>query len=204
MHYLVEREGQIDQRSSQQRIRDENLKWVFRLLCRHRELTRTDLTRMTGLSPTTVSALVEVLLKERLAVETGYAHTQTTGRKPINLRICAAGRQIPVFALNREGLRFVLHDLQLAVLEDIFLPLDSIVYSASGKSGAVQNYREGRDYVRLMLDVLRTKSRYFDPSLCPVICISYPGIFIEGEDRYFMPSMRISIRRADLMKKFQE
>ena len=204
MHYLIEREGLNDQRSSQQRIRDENLKWVFRLLCQHHELTRTDLTRMTGLSPTTVSALVEVLLRERLAVETGYARTLVTGRKPINLRICAEGRQIPVFSLSREGLRFVLYDLRLAVLEDIFLPMDSMVYSASGKGGPVQDYREGRDYVALMLDVLRAKSVCFDPVRSPVICITYPGVYIEGDERCFMPSMRISIRRADLLRMEEE
>ena len=204
MHYLVKREGLIDPRSNQQRIRDENLKWVFGLLCQHRELTRTDLTRMTGLSPTTVSALVEVLLKERLAVETGYAHTLTTGRKPINLRICAEGRKIPVFSLSREGLRFVLYNLQLEVLEDIFLPLDSMVYAASGKGGPGQDYREGRDYVSLMLDVLRARCSCFDPSLCPAICITYPGIYISGEERYFMPSMRVSIKKADLKRLEEE
>ena len=82
---------------SQQVIKEDNIKLLFNLVRQNEEISRAELVRITILSPTTVSTLVDELLQENLLMESGFGTSDMPGRKPINLRIRAEGRQIPVF-----------------------------------------------------------------------------------------------------------
>ena len=79
MHYLSEPAVGHEKLTNQQLIKEENIKCLFNLLNRNREMARADMVRMTGLSPTTVSALVDELVRDNLVMETGYAQTMQTG-----------------------------------------------------------------------------------------------------------------------------
>lgn len=193
MRYLREHGEIRNQRGSQQKIRDENLKWIFRLLYKHCELSRSDLTRMTGLSPTTVSALVDVLIKEHLALEAGYAQTIATGRKPINLQICGSGRQIPVFTLGRKSVRYTLYNLQLDVLESMVIPMDSMRCWNRDDSAREGFPDVGREYAELIVRVLTGRSLRFSRERALALCITYPGRQ-EADGSLVMPGMRASIR----------
>ena len=52
-------------KTSQQMIKDANLKLIFNLIGEEEPISRADLKKITGLSATTVSALCEELLAER-------------------------------------------------------------------------------------------------------------------------------------------
>ena len=112
MNYLSERQSSAERLTNQQIIKEENIKHLFNLLNRNRDMACLSRARHRPEPSTTVSALVDELVREGLVLEAGYARTMQTGRKPINLCINAAGRQIPVFSLGRYGVRYTLYNLQ--------------------------------------------------------------------------------------------
>lgn len=67
------------------RLRAENRKLLSNLIWGAREISRADLARETGLSRSTVSAIITELLEQGLVIEQG-AGTSTGGRRPIVLR----------------------------------------------------------------------------------------------------------------------
>lgn len=193
MHYLSESESSIEKLTNQQLIKEENIKCLFNLLNRNREMARADMVRVTGLSPTTVSALVDELVRENLVVETGYARTMQTGRKPINLRINGAGRQIPVFSLSRWGVRYTLYNLQLEVLESIYAPHDAERYGGFAPDAEDTNPDAGKDYAGLIRDILLNRSQLYHPEIALVICISFPGIYLPEQKTFSLSAMHISL-----------
>lgn len=194
MHYLSEPDGGIEKLTNQQLIKEENIKCLFNLLNRKREMARADMVRMTGLSPTTVSALVDELVRENLVVETGYARTMQTGRKPINLRINGAGRQIPVFSFSRWGVRYTLYNLQLEELESIFVPHDAERYGGFGAEAEDTNPEAGGDYAEIIRDILLNRAQLYHPEIALVVCISFPGIYLPEHRRFSLSAMHISLK----------
>lgn len=193
MHYLSETVVEYEKLTNQQLIKEENIKCLFNLLNRNNEMARADMVRVTGLSPTTVSALVDELVRDNLVVETGYARTMQTGRKPINLRINAAGRQIPVFSFSRWGLRYTLYNLRLEVLETIFMPHDTARYGGFD-DGAAENCPDASaDYVDLIRDILKNRSQLYHPEIALVVCLCFPGIYIPEQRMLSLSAMRVSL-----------
>lgn len=193
MHYLSEPEAAGERLTNQQLIKEENIKCLFNLLNRNREMARADMVRVTGLSPTTVSALVDELVRENLVVETGYARTMQTGRKPINLRINAAGRQIPVFSLSRWGVRYTLYNLQLEPMESLFVPHDAGRYGGFAENAEDPNPDAGADYARIIGDVLRRQAQLYHPEIALVVCICAPAIYLPEKRAFSLSAMHISL-----------
>lgn len=204
MHYLSESAGAREKLTNQQLIKEENIKCLFNLLNRNREMARADMVRVTGLSPTTVSALVDELVRENLVVETGYARTMQTGRKPINLRINGSGRQIPVFSFSRWGVRYTLYNLQLQALESIFVPLDAERYGGFAECASDSNPDAGADYAELMREILMHKSQLYHPEIALVVCICFPGIYLPDARMFTMSAMHVSMRLDTLLALEQE
>lgn len=197
MHFLNNRDNS-DARMNQQSIRDANIRLLFQLVNRHRELSRSDLVRRSGLSPTTVSALVDGLLQEGLVMETGYAYTTQTGRKPINLRVNPSGRQIPVITIWRGGLFLSLYNLKMELIEEQTLPWEADRYGCFTKdySGGFAN--AGEDYAGLILELLEKRSKYFCREKAPVLCINHPGIYIAERRCFIMSPMRVYMMQSTL------
>jgi len=195
MHYLSEPGSGFEKLANQQLIKEENIKCLFNLLNRNREMARADMVRVTGLSPTTVSALVDELVREQLVVETGFAQTMQTGRKPINLRINASGRQIPVFLFSRWGVRFTLYNLQLEVLESIFVAHDADRYGGFLLDAASANPDASEDYADLIREILLKKSRMYRPEIALVICFCFPGIYLPEKKAYSLLAMHVTLRQ---------
>lgn len=193
MHYLSEPSGGRERLTNQQLIKEDNIKCLFNLLNRNHEMARADMVRVTGLSPTTVSALVDELLRDNLVVETGYARTMQTGRKPINLRINAAGRQIPVFSFNRWGVRYTLYNLLLEPLETIFVPHDAARYGGFADDAPASDPDASEDYVRLIQDVLLHQSKLYRPEIALVVCLCFPGIYLPEQGMLSLSSLHVSL-----------
>lgn len=78
-------------KSSQQLIKESNLRLVFRLIHKHSAISRADIKKITGLSATTVSSLVEELMADGFVEECGIKATHTSGRKAVLLQVCPDG-----------------------------------------------------------------------------------------------------------------
>ncbi|MBR5505664.1 MAG: ROK family transcriptional regulator [Clostridia bacterium] len=96
-------------KSSQQVIKESNLKLVFGLIHKQGPISRADIKKMTGLSATTVSSLVEELLADGFVNEGGVKNSTTSGRKAVLLHV------------NPDGGYFVGIDVQNgAIVADTF------------------------------------------------------------------------------------
>lgn len=166
MYYLSDFDGCVGRPASQKQIKEEKLKWLFNLLYEAGEMARADLARVTGLSPTTISALVDELIRKGLVVEAGFASTVQGGRKPINLRVNAQGRQIPTFTLHRWGLRFELYNLGMEVIEAFEVRFSPEEQAQVEESCIAQIQR-----------VLFRQSTRFDWRIAAGVCICVPGIY---------------------------
>ncbi len=77
--------------TSQQQMKEANEKTLFRLVREHVSLSRADLRRLTGFSPTTVSSLADSLIERGLFLETGVKEVKTSGRKATLLQVNPEG-----------------------------------------------------------------------------------------------------------------
>jgi len=200
MLYLNEGEEFNERLTNQQLIKEENIKCLFNLLNKNHEMARADMVRVTGLSPTTVSALVDELVRENLVFETGFAKTMQTGRKPINLRINPTGRQIPVFAFSRWGVRYTLYNLNYEVIETIFVDHRSDQYGGFRPDAKDMSPDAGDDYANLIRDILARRSAAFRPEVSVAICVSMPGIYLPDREEFSLSALRVTLRKASLQK----
>ena len=76
---------------SQQRIKESNIRLVFRLIHKYGMISRADIKKNTGLSATTVSSLVEELIADGFVEECGMKTSYTSGRKAVLLQVCPGG-----------------------------------------------------------------------------------------------------------------
>lgn len=198
MHFLSEnRPEAMTRQHSQQIIKSTNLKRLFDLLNSNCQISRADLVRTTGLSPTTVSALIEELLERGLVKEVGAAVTVGTGRKPVLMEIRRSGLQIPVFSLSRWGVRYTLYDLGLQELETIFVSHPSDQYGGHNKITG-QDPDTGSDYADIIFDILTNQAACFDLSKAHSVCISQPGVYLEKENRITFSALHADIQGSAL------
>ncbi|HHY23168.1 MAG TPA: winged helix-turn-helix transcriptional regulator, partial [Clostridiaceae bacterium] len=100
------------QAANQQLVKETNLTLIFNLINRYEPVSRAELAHITGLSPTTVSALAEELIENDIVVETGEGVTTTSGRKPIMLEVNPEGAYVASIEMIAEGFIFYLYNLK--------------------------------------------------------------------------------------------
>ena len=68
-------------------IKNDNLKAIYRAVCRNKAISRARLAKELGLSKPTISLLVDELIRERFLRESSDAGEQNTrtGRRPTYL-----------------------------------------------------------------------------------------------------------------------
>ncbi len=174
----------------QQLIKEKNIKRVFDLVRGGRCASRAELVRAMHLSATTISALVEELVGEGLLLETGPTLTSLPGRRPMSLRLNAAGRQLAAFSLSRRGAHFTLMDLSCRTLESFFV---------EHPVGENEPMDSGEEYARLFEDVLLHRSQLFDRERAIMVGVCFPGIRIEEEQAFSVrTAMSISFSEASM------
>jgi predicted NBD/HSP70 family sugar kinase len=92
---------------------------LFNLIRKNMPISRAQLAEMTGLSPTTVSMLVEELIESKWIRETGPGDSVIRGRKPIMLNVNAAGGYIATVEILSRGFICSLYDICFRKLGDI-------------------------------------------------------------------------------------
>ncbi len=86
-------------KNTQQQIKENHLRMIFKAINEKEPVSRIEVTRLTGLSATTVSSLVEELIHRGLIIESGVKKTGTSGRRAVLLTLnpyggCFAGVSI--------------------------------------------------------------------------------------------------------------
>ena len=169
--------------------REGNLKLIFNLINSRNDLTRADLVRITGLSPSTISTLTDALIKDGLISETGVSKVlSSAGRRPLYLSICPESRQIPVFSISRSGVEYTLFDLGYNVLAHNF-------YSYPRKISR-NNNEIGQHSINLIADILLNKENKLDRSRAVGILISFPGAYFGEDELYILTALKTSIRKS--------
>lgn len=90
---------------------------VLHAIWRRQEISRTELSEATGLSPATVSVLTEELLAEKIISEVRVGES-SGGRKPILLQINPGGGLICAVNVLPETITYTLFDMHLDTIDE--------------------------------------------------------------------------------------
>ncbi|MEM1486340.1 winged helix-turn-helix domain-containing protein [Oscillospiraceae bacterium PP1C4] len=112
-------------KASLQDMKNENRQLIIRTIIDHENLSRIEISQLSGLSPSTVSSLVSELIKDAVLIETGES-ASTGGRKRTGLSINDDFASIVIIDVKRSGAVMRLFDMQLneqdrKVLSDDYL-----------------------------------------------------------------------------------
>jgi len=96
--------------------RIRNVLSVLHLLLKHETVTRVDLSRMTGLTKTTVSSIVKQMIDHELVKELPATHSGNVGKTPIPLSIRSGAVYTLGAHVGRRSVRTVLLDAKRSIL----------------------------------------------------------------------------------------
>lgn len=100
--------------SSQQIIKDHNATLLFNLVRKHAPVSRAELSRLSGLSPATVTVLIDELLQNQWLCEIPLAcPTSGRGRRPILLEVNAQRGYVATIEIISRGYFLNLYDIRL-------------------------------------------------------------------------------------------
>src|SRR6476469_3690981 len=130
-------------------LREANRLRVVDELRRHATLSRADLARLTGLSPTTMTALVAELVSSGLVVEQAVrddaGEPAGRGRPPVLLRLDASAGGALGIDFGHRHLRVALADLSRTVLAERSMALDVDAAAKGSLDAAVAMVEEVLD-----------------------------------------------------------
>src|SRR3954451_4835060 len=120
--------AKLPEKATHKQTRTFNQQLVLRAIYDRTEVSRAELARLTGLTRTSVSALVAELLRDGLIEETGRGPS-TGGKAPIMLRVKSDGRHAIGLDLGASKFSGALVDLRGGVVKSAHVELD-------GRNGA--------------------------------------------------------------------
>jgi predicted NBD/HSP70 family sugar kinase len=113
----------LPEKATHQQTRTFNQQLVLRAIYDRNETSRAELARLTGLTRTSVSALVGELLRDGLIEEVGTGPS-TGGKAPILLRVRPDGRHTIGIDLTEPYFAGALVDLRGHIIRSVRVPLD--------------------------------------------------------------------------------
>ncbi len=102
----------ITKKSNLQLIKKSNKNLILKLISEHKNISRAELRRITGLAPTTVSTQVEELIEKGLVKETGILDTGSIGRKAVSIEINPEGRYFAGVEIDDGKVAIGVYDLR--------------------------------------------------------------------------------------------
>ncbi len=111
--------AQVQKKTSQQSIKEGNSRLIFNTLVDYQPISRAGIKKITKLSATTVSTLVEELIASGLVEERGLTDTTDVGRKGILLAVRNQGAYFLGVAISRSHVRCDLYDLSFSLVKSI-------------------------------------------------------------------------------------
>ncbi len=113
----------LPEKATHQQTRTFNQRLVLRALHDDSPLSRADLSRLTGLTRTSVSDLVGSLIDDDLIEEIGRGRS-SGGKSPILLRVAPDGRHVIGLDLGEAQFRGAVVNLRGEILRSIHIPLE--------------------------------------------------------------------------------
>jgi len=161
---------------------------ILELIIKNSPISRTELTKQTNLSPTTISTLVNELIKEKFIIESGYGESKG-GRKPVlldlnsefyyTINIIINSNTINAFILN---LRNNIIDLEQKTLK---FPVNKNIV----------------EQIKGIVKSLLTKSKYNKETSILGMSLAWPGII--GNDGIIKYTAKFDIEDFDLLGKIE-
>ena len=108
-------------KSSLRTVKEKNRRLILRALLAEGGLSRIELAKQTGLSPSTITALVGELLAEGVVQESGL-RAATAGRSRAGLTICPDYGRVVVVDIGRSHAVLYLYDMALQCVFRTVLP----------------------------------------------------------------------------------
>ena len=176
MKYFPQEKAGSGRTGYQQQVKEANIKRIFDLVRSGRCKSRAEIVRQMELSATSVSVLVEELANRKLVDEVGPTQTSLPGRRPIILRLNTEAHHMAIFSIVAEGIHFVLLNLDCQIIEKLFVPVDC--RNLNEESAQVE-------YPRLIDEILRKRSRRFNPSQAVLVGVSFPGIYLPRDQLFY-------------------
>lgn len=175
---------------SQQVIKDQNSVLLFNLVRQMSPISRAELSRISGLSPATVTVLIDELIQNQWVHEiTGSAPSASRGRRPILLEVNASLGYVMVIEINTDGYQCSLYD---------------ICHNKIGNRVYVQSISTSEDVYQAVLALLRQHSIPVERLLG--VHTLYPGLFHQetGELRFSTVAQQGSVVEANLVMYLKE
>lgn len=108
-------------------VKSANLSLIFGLIHKRAPISRASLAKLSGLTPTTVSALTDELIAEGMVQDGGMKSTSATGRPAVMLEICPSGGYVVGIELSAEGFSAGLYDLTGSLVRERIGELDEML-----------------------------------------------------------------------------
>ena len=150
----------LPEKATHRQTRTFNQQLVLRAIYDRAEVSRAELARLTGLTRTSVSALVAELLRDELIEETGRGPS-TGGKAPIMLRVRPDGRHAIGLDLGASKFSGALVDLRGGIVKSAQVELEG---------------RDGADAVEVMFGLIDKLIRRNGASALLGVGIGAPGL----------------------------
>lgn len=172
MNYICDQKD--NSLNSQKAIKNKNMRRIFSEIAMGNDVTRAGIARRLGLTPSTVSVLVDEMISQRLILESSVLDMGAIGRKPVQISVNPAGMHIPVLSFRSDGLHYTMVDCTLNTIESAFVPYPGRKYPPEENDYRIIETGEIMDMVHRLLD---GSSMHSDSASIPVLCITMPGTF---------------------------
>ena len=174
---------------NQQLIKNNNLKILYRHIQQTPGISRAQLSKLTGLSKTTVSSLIDELIEKKFVQDTGILDdTSSVGRKPNGLQLLHNHHYVVVIGWSSKNVDAKLVDICGVIVKEINQP-----------------YYENDSYVsssRLLLDKILAEDISKDQILG--VCIVIPAMIDTDQMSIFTTTLNISSKGSpDLLAEIQ-
>lgn len=110
---------------NQQLIRTTNLKQIYTLIDKNGSISRANLAKLTNLSKTTVSTLVDDLITNGYVVDRGAMESMKQGRRPNILQVNSAQNCVVVISWRRARLDLAVVNTANTIVARNAVPLDA-------------------------------------------------------------------------------
>lgn len=112
---------------NQQIIKNNNLKQIYQFIHQEQGISRAKLAKLSQLSKTTVSSLVDELIERKFIYDSGASDSSSVGRKPNSLQLRAGQLHVAVLCWNEKNIHAQVVDICGSTSFEERMPLTSSV-----------------------------------------------------------------------------
>ncbi|HEY2493381.1 MAG TPA: ROK family transcriptional regulator [Paenibacillus sp.] len=170
-------------------MKEINRSTILSLLHREKSLSRAEIAQRTKLSATTISSLVDELIKEGFIVESGEKSSPGAGRRAISLEISRQNGFVISVGLGNRTFYFTLSNFHGEVIADLKKP------AITGNANVLQ-------CIDACIKELAKKAELQDFSMIKGMAIASPGI-VDEDNGTIEYSRYLNLDNFDIVQQLQ-